>query len=55
MRRGGHQRHSGAAIAGAEKIIAVDLLPKKLEFAKQFGATHTVNSKETNPWRPSGR
>jgi NDMA-dependent alcohol dehydrogenase len=39
----------GAAIAGAEKIIAVDLLPKKLEFAKQFGATHTVNSKETNP------
>jgi S-(hydroxymethyl)glutathione dehydrogenase / alcohol dehydrogenase len=38
----------GAAIAGAEKIIAVDLLPKKLEFAKQFGATHTVNSKETN-------
>jgi S-(hydroxymethyl)glutathione dehydrogenase / alcohol dehydrogenase len=39
----------GAAIAGAEKIIAVDLLPKKLEFAKQFGASHTVNSKETNP------
>ncbi|RJQ65624.1 MAG: Zn-dependent alcohol dehydrogenase [Desulfobacteraceae bacterium] len=39
----------GAAIAGAEKIIAVDLLPNKLEFAKQFGATHTVNASEDNP------
>ncbi len=39
----------GAAIAGAEKIIAVDVLPNKLEFARQFGATHTVNAKETNP------
>ena len=33
----------GAALAGAEKIIAVDLEDKKLEFAQQFGATHTVN------------
>ncbi len=33
----------GAAIAGAEKIIAVDLLENKLEFAKQFGASHTIN------------
>lgn len=39
----------GAAIAGAEKIIAVDLLPNKLEFARRFGATHTINAKETNP------
>jgi S-(hydroxymethyl)glutathione dehydrogenase/alcohol dehydrogenase len=39
----------GAAIAGAEKIIAVDILQSKLEAAKIFGATHTVNSKETNP------
>jgi S-(hydroxymethyl)glutathione dehydrogenase / alcohol dehydrogenase len=39
----------GAAIAGAEKIIAVDQLPNKLEYAKKFGATHTVNAKETNP------
>ncbi len=38
----------GAAIAGAEKIIAVDLLPNKLEFARQFGATHTVNASEEN-------
>jgi len=39
----------GAAIAGAEKIIAVDLLPSKLEFARKFGATHTINARESNP------
>lgn len=39
----------GAAIAGAEKIIAVDLLANKLEFAGRFGATHTINAGETNP------
>ena len=33
----------GAALAGAEKIIAVDLEDKKLEFAQQFGSKHTVN------------
>jgi S-(hydroxymethyl)glutathione dehydrogenase/alcohol dehydrogenase len=33
----------GAALAGAEKIIAVDLADKKLEFAQRFGATHTIN------------
>ncbi len=36
----------GAAICGAEKIIAVDLVDKKLQMAKQFGATHTVNPKQ---------
>lgn len=39
----------GAAIAGAEKIIAVDLLEKKLEYAKRFGATHTVNASAGTP------
>jgi len=34
----------GAALAGADQIIAVDLEDKKLEFAQQFGATHTINS-----------
>ncbi|MDP3937634.1 MAG: Zn-dependent alcohol dehydrogenase [Deltaproteobacteria bacterium] len=34
----------GAAIAGAEKIIAVDVQPKKLALAKTFGATHTIDS-----------
>ena len=33
----------GAAIAGAERVIAVDLLDHKLELARQFGATHTIN------------
>jgi S-(hydroxymethyl)glutathione dehydrogenase/alcohol dehydrogenase len=36
----------GAVIAGAEKVIAVDILDSKLELAKKFGATHTVNSKK---------
>jgi len=36
----------GAAVCGAEKIIAVDMVPKKLEMATQFGATHTVNPKD---------
>ncbi|MGE0680148.1 MAG: Zn-dependent alcohol dehydrogenase [Candidatus Binatia bacterium] len=39
----------GAALAGAEKIIAIDLNPKKLEWAKQFGATHTVNPTDGDP------
>ncbi|ROR89703.1 S-(hydroxymethyl)mycothiol dehydrogenase [Nocardioides aurantiacus] len=39
---------AGAALAGAAKIIAVDLDDKKLEGAKRLGATHTVNSKESD-------
>ncbi len=39
----------GAKIAGATTIIAVDLDPQKLEWAKKFGATHTVNAKEEDP------
>ncbi|HLG60362.1 MAG TPA: Zn-dependent alcohol dehydrogenase [Ktedonosporobacter sp.] len=34
----------GAAIAGARMIIAVDVNDFKLEKAKEFGATHTINS-----------
>ncbi len=33
-----------AALAGAGMIIAVDLRENKLEYARQFGATHTVNA-----------
>ncbi len=33
----------GCALAGAEIIVGVDLLDNKLEFARQFGATHTIN------------
>ena len=35
---------AGAALAGATTIIAVDIDDAKLEQAKRFGATHTVNS-----------
>ncbi len=39
---------AGARLAGARTIIAVDVDDRKLEWAKQFGATHTVNSKTTD-------
>ncbi len=39
----------GAVLAGATTIIAVDLDPRKLEWAKDFGATHTVNAREEDP------
>ncbi|HVH73472.1 MAG TPA: Zn-dependent alcohol dehydrogenase [Stellaceae bacterium] len=35
----------GAKLAGARPIIACDLLDNKLEYARGFGATHTVNGK----------
>ena len=35
----------GARLAGAGKIIACDLLDNKLEYAQDFGATHTLNAK----------
>jgi len=40
---------AGAKLAGATTIIAVDIDDRKLEWAKKLGATHTVNSKETDP------
>ena len=39
---------AGASLAGAHTIIAVDIDDRKLEWAKGFGATHTVNSSETD-------
>jgi S-(hydroxymethyl)mycothiol dehydrogenase len=39
----------GARLAGARTIIGVDIDPRKLELAKQFGATHVINSRETDP------
>jgi len=38
----------GARLAGAARIIAIDLADNKLEMARQFGATHTVNSAKEN-------
>jgi S-(hydroxymethyl)mycothiol dehydrogenase len=40
---------AGARLAGARTIIAVDIDDRKLELAKKFGATHTINSRETDP------
>ncbi|MEX2204996.1 MAG: S-(hydroxymethyl)glutathione dehydrogenase/class III alcohol dehydrogenase [Myxococcota bacterium] len=37
----------GAVMAGAERIIGVDLNPRKFELAKAFGATDFVNPKDT--------
>ncbi|HVC32086.1 MAG TPA: Zn-dependent alcohol dehydrogenase [Chloroflexota bacterium] len=39
----------GGALVGAEKIIAVDVLDNKLAYARQFGATHTINAKQVDP------
>ncbi len=41
----GNAAIAGAKLAGASTIIGVDLDDRKLEWAKQFGATHTVNGK----------
>jgi len=40
---------AGSALAGAGTIIAVDIDDRKLETAKKMGATHTVNSKDSDP------
>ena len=40
---------AGSKLAGASTIIGVDIDDRKLEWAKRFGATHTVNSSETDP------
>ncbi len=39
----------GARIAGAGRIIAIDMVDSKLEIARQMGATDTVNAGETDP------
>jgi Zn-dependent alcohol dehydrogenase len=38
----------GAKLAGAGIIAAADLLDSKLAYAKDFGATHTINAKSEN-------
>ncbi|MFE1440431.1 S-(hydroxymethyl)mycothiol dehydrogenase [Streptomyces sp. NPDC058739] len=39
---------AGANLAGAAKVIAVDIDGRKLDKARSLGATHTVNSKDTD-------
>ena len=54
---------AGARLAGAHTIIAVDIDDRKLEWAKGFGATNTINSTKHRPsrghtgahWRQRGR
>ena len=41
----GNAAIAGARLAGAATIVAVDIDDQKLAWAKDFGATHTVNSK----------
>ena len=40
---------SGARIAGASRIVVIDIQPKRLEAAKRFGATDMIDSTKTNP------
>ncbi|MGN6635261.1 MAG: S-(hydroxymethyl)mycothiol dehydrogenase [Oryzihumus sp.] len=45
----GNAAIAGAVLAGATTVIAVDVDDRKLEWAKGFGATHTVNSRSQDP------
>jgi aryl-alcohol dehydrogenase len=38
-----------AAIAGCSIVAGVDTVPARLELAKELGATHVINSRETDP------
>ncbi|MDI3403296.1 S-(hydroxymethyl)mycothiol dehydrogenase [Streptomyces cavernicola] len=44
----GNAAIAGARLAGAAKVIAVDLDDRKLEQARALGATHTVNGRDTD-------
>ncbi|MBO0828856.1 MAG: S-(hydroxymethyl)mycothiol dehydrogenase [Streptosporangiales bacterium] len=39
---------AGARLAGATRVIAVDVDDRKLDWAKGFGATHTVNARDAD-------
>jgi S-(hydroxymethyl)mycothiol dehydrogenase len=40
---------AGARLVGAKRIIAVDTDNRKLNWARDFGATHTINARELDP------
>ncbi|OEV02702.1 S-(hydroxymethyl)mycothiol dehydrogenase [Streptomyces oceani] len=40
---------AGSRLAGAARVIAVDIDDRKLATARELGATHTVNSRQTDP------
>jgi len=41
----------GALLANATKIIAIDILDRKLELARSFGASHALNSSREDPYK----
>ncbi|MCX7567057.1 Zn-dependent alcohol dehydrogenase [Sulfitobacter sp. F26169L] len=45
----------GARIAGARRIVAVDMSAEKLEIAREFGATDGVLATEAKPWAQAKR
>jgi len=45
----GNAAITGARLAGAAIVIGIDIDDRKLEWARKFGATHTVNSTSTDP------
>jgi len=45
----GNAAIAAARLVGARTIVAVDVDPKKLEWATEFGATHTVNALKEDP------
>ena len=45
----GNAAVAGARLAGASRIIAVDVDPRKLERARTFGATDVVDARENDP------
>jgi S-(hydroxymethyl)mycothiol dehydrogenase len=40
---------AASALAGARKVIAVDVDDRKLEWARRFGATDTINASKADP------
>ncbi|MBK5223469.1 MAG: S-(hydroxymethyl)mycothiol dehydrogenase [Acidimicrobiia bacterium] len=45
----GNAAIAGASLAGARMVIAVDIDPRKLEWARGVGATHTIDSSTVDP------
>jgi S-(hydroxymethyl)mycothiol dehydrogenase len=45
----GNAAIAGAYLAGATTIVAIDVDDRKLQWAREFGATHTINSREQDP------
>jgi S-(hydroxymethyl)mycothiol dehydrogenase len=44
----GNAAIAASQLVGARTIIAIDLDPRKLEWAKEFGATHTIDASQEN-------